>query len=417
MEDKKETSFDARTFADHQKKRKIKDFFAAGSTYLFSSFMIAALIAIIVFVVAKGYKNLSWDFITGDYHPEVFSIRTDDSIEKEDKVFTFRTHENEYFSSSWGLAFYQNKNKEGNPVTEISYIAPGAVTDWVNASDGKPVNLKAGSVISSLVLWTEENPDEAEVVVPDITDAKKVAEAFDKCSYLKTMTLQRGGLGIRGSLLTTLWMILITMALALPLGIGAAVYFAIYAKDSAFTRLIRSMIDMISGIPSVIFGLVGGLVFVPLFGGHVTILAGSMTLAAMILPLIIKTTEESISAIPHGIKDSSLALGASLTQTVFKVILPNALPGILSSALLGIGRVVGESAALIYTAGTSIQDYVLPNRGSASLAVHIWVLMSGENQNFEASCSIAIIILLVILVLNLLIKLLTYRLNRFQKGK
>jgi phosphate transport system permease protein len=114
---------------------------------------------------------------------------------------------------------------------------------------------------------------------------------------------------------------------------------------------------------------------------------------------------------------ASLALGASETQTTFRIILPNSLPGIFTSALLGIGRVIGESAALVYTSGTAIQDVIIPTEGSATLAVHIWALMAGENPNITACCAVSIVILFVILLLSLLVKLLSFRISRQRKAQ
>jgi phosphate transport system permease protein len=134
----------------------------------------------------------------------------------------------------------------------------------------------------------------------------------------------------------------------------------------------------------------------------------------MLLPTIIKTTEESILNIPEGYKLSSHALGASETQTTFKVILPNAIPGILTSILLSVGRIIGESAALIFAIGTAIQDDVSLFKGSSTLAVHIWTVMSGENPNYGMACVISLIILIVVLILNILVKLVCKKLNKFE---
>lgn len=405
-------------FAKRNRWRRVKDGFAAGSTYAFSSFTIIVIVAIFAFVFSKGWSNLSWDFITGDYKATTSNVVTDDSITRTDNLLHYETGENEYFSSSWGIAFEQGKDKEGHAATLISYVDPNAnINNWVDSTTKKPVSLKVGSRILSVSLWTVDDPNEAEVYAPDIQSAKDVCAAFDKCTHLANLSLQSGGLGMRGSLISTLWMILIAMAVALPLGVGASIYLAVISKDNAFTRGLRTLIDMISGIPSVIFGLVGGLVFVPIFGGKVSLLAGSFTVAVMILPVIVKSTEESIRAIPRKMSDASYALGASQAQTIFKIILPNALPGILTAVLLGIGRVIGESAALVFTSGTAIQDYIIPTQGSATMAVHIWTLMSGETRNIEASCTVSIVILFLILILNTLIKLIGWRVTRRQKGK
>lgn len=391
------------------KKRAIKDFLGILVTYLFSSFSIVSLVARISFIVFKGYKTFNWSFITGDYHSQRETIRTKTEPEGEWHTFTHEAKEGEYFSSNWGLGFTTSSDKEGNPVVTISYVDPDANTNhWRDESTGNKVIVEEGAVIFSVTLWTDLDPENASVLVPDIQDAKSVCEAFEKGKYLLSRTLSHGGQGIRGSLITTLYRILFTRAISLPLGISGAIYLSIYAKDNKITHCLRSLIDRISGIPSIVFGLVGGIVFLPITGGQYSIIAGSLTMARRILPIIIKSTEEAIRAVPNGRRFSSLALGASQSQTTFKIILPNSLPGILTASLLGIGRVIGESAALIYTAGTAIQDIIIPTRGSASLAVHIWYLRSGEHQNFEASCGVAILILIRILVLNLSLKLISH---------
>ncbi len=404
----------------NENKRKVADFFKVFSTYLFSSFSIVALIAIIAFIFSKGWSTLSWDFISGDYESQLWNVTTSEEIKENNQYeLSYEPHEGEYFSLNWGIAFVDSTDNEGNRAVEISYIDPNAnINNWFDASTGDPFSLQVGMQISSAQLWTNEDPSLAQVkIISSSTGAERTAEIFDQCPYMHTMTLVKGGQGMRGSLISTLWMILITMCVALPLGIGGAIYLGVYAKTSKLTSIIRTMIDMISGIPSIVFGLVGGIIFLPIVGGHGNIISGALTLACMILPIIIKSTEEAIRAIPQNMINASLALGASQTQTTFKIILPNSIGGILTAALLGIGRVIGESAALIYTSGTIIQDYVIPTQGSATLAVHIWKLMSGENQNFEASCAIAIVILFIILILSVAVKLIAFKTDKFKKAR
>ncbi len=397
--------------------RKVKDFFSAGSTYLFSSFSIIALVAIIVFIFSKGWSTLTWDFFTGDYQSTVYTVKTSSSITRTENTFDYECEEGEYFSSNWGIAFTDSTDNEGNAAIEISYVDANAnINNWVNSADDSAFSLKTGTLINSVLLWTTSDVNTASVVLIGNGDTAETAAAkFDRCEYLSSMTLTEGGLGMRGSLITTLWMILLTMVIALPLGIIAAIYLAVFAKQNKLTKILQQLIDMISGIPSIIFGLVGGMIFVPMFGGSTSILAGACTLACMVLPLIIKTTQEAIKTIPSSIPNASYALGASDTQTTFKLIIPNAMPGILTSALLAIGRVIGESAALIYTSGTAIMDYIIPTQGSSTLAVHIWKLMSGENANYECACAVAIVILFLILILSAIVKLLSIYTNRYKK--
>jgi len=413
-----EALFDEKESRRKTRIRRVKDFFAAGSTYLFSSFSIIALIAILVFIFSKGWKTLSWDFLFGNYKQTITSVATNDDVKETENTFQYVPKEGEYFAANWGLGFVDSKTTEGNPTVEISYVAGNSnTTAWIDSDSKTAFRPKVGEKITAVTLWDSKDGNDI-YIVPGSKGAKKMAETFSKCRYLKHMTISVGGGGIRGSLISTLWLILLTMAFSLPLGIGGAVYLGYYAPNNAWTKALRNAIDMISGIPSIIFGLVGGVAFAPIAAGSGgNLITGSLTLACMILPVIIKSTEESIRAIPPRQKEASLALGASQTQTVFRIILPNALPGILTAVLLGIGRVIGESAALVFTAGTAIKDVILPTQGSATLAVHIWMLMSGETTNYEASCATSILILFVILVLSLLLKLLSHRISKMQKGK
>ncbi|MFA6627718.1 MAG: ABC transporter permease subunit, partial [Bacilli bacterium] len=142
--------------------------------------------------------------------------------------------------------------------------------------------------------------------------------------------------------------------------------------------------------------------------------SGALTLSIILLPIIIKTTEESLKVIPHSYRMASLALGASRTQTTFKIVLPNALSGILTATLLSIGRIIGESAALIYAVGTAIKDTAIINDKSTSLAVHIWSLMSGENPNYELACAISIIILMVVALISIGVKIISKKVNKME---
>ena len=180
-------------------------------------------------------------------------------------------------------------------------------------------------------------------------------------------------------------------------------------------RNIRA-IETLTGVPSIVYGLMGVSVLFPItraFGATTTnILLGSLTMAIILLPTIIRSTEEALLVVPNSLRDASLSLGANQSQTIFKVVLPCAVPGILTGVLLSIGRVIGESAALIYTMGTFINDSPTLLSQGTSLAVHIWSVMSGEQPNFELASAISIIILIFVLCLNIIVKLLSKRLNK-----
>jgi phosphate transport system permease protein len=142
------------------------------------------------------------------------------------------------------------------------------------------------------------------------------------------------------------------------------------------------------------------------------VIAGALTLSVILLPTIIKSTEEALKVISDDLRKGSLALGASKTQTVFQIVLPNAVPGVLTGVLLGIGRIIGESAALIFAVGAAIKDDIILTERATSLAVHIWTVMGGEAPNYELASAIAIIILGVVFVMNFIVKRIASNLNK-----
>jgi phosphate transport system permease protein len=227
-------------------------------------------------------------------------------------------------------------------------------------------------------------------------------------SYLKDT------IGIFPNIMNTLYMILISMLIALPLGIGAAVYLNEYATNKRLVSTIEFATETLSGIPSIIFGLVGMLLFTYLFGLKQGVLAGSLTLVMIILPTIIRTTQESLKSIPDDYRHGSLALGAGKWHMVRTVILPSAMDGIVTGSILAIGRIVGESAALLFTAGFGLRLNSLFNslqRSSASLTVALYVYVS-ERGEIEAGFAIAALLMLITLLLNFLA---TYFGNKLKK--
>ena len=279
------------------------------------------------------------------------------------------------------------------------------------------VSVEVGQFINKGVL-VGENDSLLTIVSKD--DASDVAKKFDKAISITNLSLSTDGGGIRGSLVATFLLILITLIISLPIGICAAIYLSVYAKKNKFTDILESMIDMTGGVPSIIFGLVGVIIFIPILNNliasdGVSLMAGALTLSIMLLPVIIKTTKEAIDVIPKSLSQASLALGASQTQTTFKIILPNAIPGILTSTLLCIGRIIGESAALIFVVGSQVQDNVSVNKGATTLATHIWNLLGGENPNYQLACAISIVILTMVLILNIIVKIIVKKLNKFER--
>ena len=395
------------------KVRKIKDIFSNTRTILFSIFTFSILIWMIVYVFQNGGKLLTWDFITRDYNEHAYTIKTKDGYENNGDL-TFENKDNvEAFSTKWGVGFKDGKNGEDDVVFVVTLDPNSPFNDLVDYNNnGVKINLDY--YFSSLTLIKNDG----DIEVLKATDgAKKFATSLDDAVSIYDGTLTSQGKGIRSSLLTTLYLIAFSLLFSLPLGIATAIYLAVYAGKNKTTKFIRSLIDVTSGIPSIIFGLAGAIIFIPIVnklshtnGG--SIFSGSLTLAIMLLPTIVKTVEESIYVIPKSLSQASLALGANQTQTVFKIILPNALPGILTSTLLSIGRIIGESAALIFSMGAIIGDNVDLLKGNASLAVHIWTALQGETPQYGNACAISIIILGVVLILSIIVKLISMRLYK-----
>ncbi len=199
------------------------------------------------------------------------------------------------------------------------------------------------------------------------------------------------------AIINTLTMIALTLLMAVPFGIGAAIYLVEYAKrGSRLVKLVRLTAETLSGIPSIVYGLFGYLMFVLACGMDNSMLAGALTLAIMVLPTILRTTEEALQAVPDSYREGSFGLGAGKLRTVMRIVLPAAVPGIFSGIVLAIGRIVGETAALIYTAGTvtGVADGLLGS--GRTLAVHLYCLLNEGLYTKEAYATAVILLVFVI---------------------
>lgn len=204
--------------------------------------------------------------------------------------------------------------------------------------------------------------------------------------------------GILPTLVATIILPLLAIAIAMPLGVGTAVYLTEYTRETRVTRVIRFGTDCLAGIPSIIFGLFGFIFFVTILGLGWSLLSGGLTLALMILPTIIRTSEEAIKAVPRSYREVSFSLGATRWHTVMKVVLPNALPGIITGMMLGIGRSIGETAAVILTAGSALRMPTSIFDSSRTMAVHFYILAREGISNENAYGTAAALILAVLLV-------------------
>lgn len=204
------------------------------------------------------------------------------------------------------------------------------------------------------------------------------------------------------SIINTLIITALSLVIAVPLGIFSAIYLVEYAKrGNKLVSLIRVTAETLSGIPSIVYGLFGMLFFVTALKMDYSILAGSLTMCIMILPLIMRTTEEALKAVPDIYREGSFGLGAGRLRTVFRVVLPSAVPGILAGVILSIGRIVGETAALIYTAGTvaDIPESILDS--GRTLSVHMYTL-SREGLHIDQTYATAVVLLIVVIFINAL---------------
>ena len=209
--------------------------------------------------------------------------------------------------------------------------------------------------------------------------------------------------GILPNILNTLYIIFLSMIIVLPLGVGAAIYLTEYAVNRKLVAVIEFATETLTGIPSIIFGLVGMLFFVQLLGFKTGVLAGGLTLVVMILPTIVRTTQESLKTVPQSYREGALGLGAGKWRMVHTVVLPNAVDGIVTGCILAIGRIVGESAALLFTAGMGVAlngffDALRTSSGTLSVALYVYV---NEYANVKVALAIASILMIITLIINL----------------
>ncbi|WP_010272028.1 phosphate ABC transporter permease PstA [Paenibacillus senegalensis] len=218
----------------------------------------------------------------------------------------------------------------------------------------------------------------------------------------------RAGGGVGPFLFNSFYILFLSLLFSLPIGIGSGIYLAVYAKKNKFTDLVRVSVEALSSVPSIVFGLFGALLFVSLLGFRFSILSGALTLSLLNLPVLVRVTEESLRAVPESYWEASLALGSTRWQAIRKVLLPSALPGLITGVTLVAGRALGETALLIYTAGLSVSRNfpdLNPMSMGGTLSLHLWYagtssLAPDAEQIAQAS---AALLVLIVLFFNLLI--------------
>ncbi len=234
--------------------------------------------------------------------------------------------------------------------------------------------------------------------------------------FLSTVTSEMNNtFGILGNIVNTLYIIVITLLIATPIGIGAAIYLTEYAKPGKIVRLIEFTTETLSGIPSIIYGLFGMVFFGKTLLLGTSILCGCLTLTIMVLPLIVRTTQEALKTVPMNYRTGAMGMGATKWYMIRTIILPSALPGIVTAVILSIGRIVGESAALLFTAGSG---YYLPKallshifKSGGTLTIQMYLSM--ERGEFDSAFGIAFVLVVIVLIINALTKIIT---NKMKKG-
>lgn len=235
-------------------------------------------------------------------------------------------------------------------------------------------------------------------------------------SFLTTVTsIRKGTVGIAGNIVNTILIILATMIIATPLGIGSAIYLNEYAKPGKLVSVIEFATETLSGIPSIIFGLFGMMFFGETLGLGYSILTGTFTLILMVLPLITRNTQEALKTVPDGYRNGAIGLGAGKWYMIRTILIPSAMPGIITGVILAIARIVGESAALLFTAGSAkllpkgilgIFDKLFQSGGTLTIQLYLSATSEGD---FNTAYGIAVVLLVIVFVINLLTKKLTYR--------
>lgn len=219
---------------------------------------------------------------------------------------------------------------------------------------------------------------------------------------LFALTYTTENVSLLPALINTLSITLLTLLIAVPVGIGASIYLTEYARrDNPLVTIIRIATETLSGIPSIIYGLFGALFFVKYAHFGLSLLSGGITLSIMILPLVMRTTEEALLSVPDGYREGAFALGAGKLRTIFRIVLPSAIPGIFSGVILAIGRIIGESAALIFTAGTVAEVARSVFSSSRTLAVHMYAI-SGEGLYLNQTYATAVVLLVLVIGINVL---------------
>ncbi|HEY4536972.1 MAG TPA: phosphate ABC transporter permease PstA [Erysipelothrix sp.] len=380
-------------------KRKRMATFLNGITKMASLVSVVVLLLIFSFIFKQGAPRLNKDLLFSQYWAENFVF------EKTVLANDFSNDDAQgIYASQFGIGLEDATNHHKEKVVKVVYLA-----------EGHPFEaMKVNQQIESIEITTAQGIETIGPIYGD--NAESTIAKLETAKAINFIYYKSDSGGIWGSLKATLMLIGLSLVFALPIGLFTAIYLSEIAHEGKFKHLVQSSIELLAGVPSIVFGLMGVVVLYPITAFFkvegLSILLGSLTMAVILLPIIIRTIQESLEVVPSSYRFASYALGATEIETIFKVVIPSALPGILSAVLLAVSRIIGESAALIYTMGSFINDAPKLNQAATSLAVHIWSIMSQEQPDFALASAISLIILLIVLILNVSVKLLGRRLNK-----
>lgn len=383
--------------------RKLKDNLLNGLIWLSAAFSVGILVVIVGFIFSNGWSKISWDFLTNDYESQTQYVNV---VSNQSYSAPSSLSSDALFSENLGIAI--EPNEEGYEIAWIDENSPVKEAKN-NADESFPV--KVGYQLEQI------NGEGANLKIKADTNGEDIIEALNASDTLMMKVMSPGG-GIFPMIVSTLLLILVALVFSAPIGILAAIYLVEYAKPGKLVNLIRFATEVLSGIPSVVYGLFGMLVFSNTLNLGMSILSGGLTLMILLLPTMMRTTEEALKAVPMSYREASYGLGANKIQTLSKVILPSAIPGILVGVILSIGRTIGESAALLFTIGTFAKLPVNPTSGAlslfetgTSLTVRAYVEVK-ESGNVETAAAIGIVILVIVFTLNMISRLISKKFSK-----
>ena len=359
---------------------KIKDKIY-GALMVFSCAIVVGLLVLLLgFVLVKGTSKIDWHFLSADFDEKTAYVELNNEGDLGIKVKEIELDNNHYL--------------EVISIDKNSDVRNGVT------SNGDEFPIKKGDIIKKIgkIKLDDMTPDEF--------------YALDQAEFQGNVKIKitRSGGGIFPLIINTFLMILLSLLIALPVSIFSAIYLSEYGKKGKFLDFIKFATGCLAGIPSIIYGLFGMLIFVTTLNMDFSLLAGACTLSIVLLPILIGQTEESLTRVPNSLREGSYALGRTKLETIFRIVLPNSISGITVGVLLSIGRIVAESAAILLTAGTVARIPKSMMEGASTLTVRTYIVAK-ETGDIQMACAMGIVAIAIIVLVNLSVKVV----ERFDK--